>query len=207
MKTRFWLLYLFLFQLPLGSYAAFGIASDGRLDTRTLSNAYQESEFEPVRVAIERYLNQRGAAATREEKIFAFKFLGVIYAADTLTRVKAESYFNRLLDLAPNIELIDMFVSSKIMEIFERLKAERRQTERYRENFDAYGNPIKPVTPPTAGLPAQGRKDPDPKIQKEGSSHGWLWWTLGAAAVGAGVGIYILSQDQDSGDRVVTAGK
>jgi hypothetical protein len=207
MKIRLWFISIILFQLPFNSYAAFGVAPDGHLDTKTLSNAYKESEFEPVRVSIERYLNQRGANATREEKIFAFKFLGVIYAADTLTRIRAESYFNRLLDLAPNIELIDMYVSPKIMEIFERIKNERRQTEAYKEHFDAYGNPIQPVATPTAALPAREKKDPDPKIRKEESNHAWIWWTLGVAAVGAGVGFYALSLDHgSSGDRTVTAG-
>jgi hypothetical protein len=131
----------------------------------------------------------------------------VIYAADTSTRIRAESYFNRLLDLAPNIELIDMYAPPKIVEIFERIKEEKRKDKLYREHFDAYGNPIQPLTSPTTALPGKEKKVPDPKIKQEKSSHAWVWWTIGAAAVGAGVGFYFLGLDHGSGDRTVTAGK
>jgi hypothetical protein len=201
--------------LPARSAGLFGVTKDGRLDTKTISSAYNESEFEPVRVSVEKYLKQRGDAVTREEKIFAFKYLGVIYAADSSSRVRAESYFNRLLDLAPNIELIDMYVSPKIMEVFEGVKNERRRDEQYRSNFDAYGNPIKPVnkTPSrdTVQQPANTKAGPTtakPELRKEESGHAWIWWTAGAAALGAGVGLYILTTEQGpTTDRTITAGK
>jgi hypothetical protein len=75
MKNWLWFVSIVLFQLPCNSHAAFGIAPDGHLDTKTLRGAYKESEFEMVRVSLENYLNQRGAEATREEKIFACKYL------------------------------------------------------------------------------------------------------------------------------------
>ena len=206
-------LILFL-SVPAIAFGAFGVAPDGHLDKKTLSSAYQESEFEPVRVSVEKYLKQKGDAATREDKIFAFKYLGVIYASDSSSRIRAESYFNRLLDLAPNIELIDMYVSPKIMEIFENIKNERRRNEEYRQKFDAFGNPIKPSIAPS---PNSSAKDQDKlptdapltkaKIQKQESNMNWLWWTIGGVAVvGAGVGYYMMNNEQASPGRTIDVG-
>ena len=55
---------ILILSIPVIAFGAFGVSSDGRLDTKTLSSAYQESEFEPVRVSVEKYLKQKGEAAT-----------------------------------------------------------------------------------------------------------------------------------------------
>jgi hypothetical protein len=54
------------------------------------------------------------ASSTREDSIFVFKYLSVIYAADSTTRLKAESYMVQHLRLMPTIELVDLYISDNI---------------------------------------------------------------------------------------------
>ena len=162
-----------------------------------LRSAYQESDFENVSTTLESYLKRNAPEATREERIFAYKYLGVIHAhmgflhaGNHASKTRAESYFNQLVEIAPNIELVDMYAPANIQELFDRVKQEYRAKQEYRRRYDEFGNPIAPPSDSAVKHAAQPDRRKTPKV-KAGASRTWVYWTLGAAAVGAGVGFYI----------------
>jgi hypothetical protein len=171
--------------------AAFGILPDGRLDMKAVRKSYMESDFIPVREVLESYAKTHKKDATRDEKVFIHIYLGVIYAADSIQDAKAESHFNALMDIAPNIELVDMFVPPKIQNIFDRVKHDYLRMKEYGRKYDALGNPL-----PSASDSA--RPERKAELKPKSGSRAWLWWTLGGvAAVGTGVGVYLLKNSSE----------
>jgi hypothetical protein len=190
---------LFLvFVLILPSQAAFGVLPNGRLDMKSIRKAYMESDFLPVREALEGFMKYHRNDATRDEKVFSHIYLGVIYAADSIQDAKAESHFNALMEIAPNIELVDMFVPPQIQNIFDRVKHDYLRMKEYGRKYDALGNPI----PNASDSIKPAAKTDHPKQQRIESKpdHEWLWWTLGGVAVvGAGAGIYYMTTNSSEG--------
>lgn len=203
----------------------FGISRDGKLDQPAIARAYKESDWDQVTGALEGYLRRHGdSKVSPEERIFAYKYLGVIYAADSLSRSKAESYFTRLLNLSPKVEILDLFASKKVNELFDQMKFDHDRRSKYSQQFDSYGRESNPSLS-SMGQPSPTSFDQSPldsiptiaihtrlpqpvpvRPTRESSlktkSKAWVWWTVGiAAAAGAGAGIYYLSS-QDTGPKV-----
>jgi hypothetical protein len=205
-------IFAFLPGLVLG--ASFGLTPSGRLDQTTLAKAYKESDWDKVTEVLEGYLRKKGDTKLElEERIFAYKYLGTIYAADSLTHTKSESYYNRLLDLSPSIEIFDLYASKKINDFFETVKRDHERSRNYASKFDSYGRAQNPgATQPVRSdsTPAMISKHPIRQpvpAQKETqirdkSSHAWVWWTVGiAAAAGAGATAYYMTNSET---KVVT---
>jgi hypothetical protein len=196
-----------LFSLVLGllvclsAAAEVAISPEGRLNMAVVRKSYTEGEFEPVRQTLETFLKKYERTATRDEKVFSHIYLGVIYAADSSSGVRAEHHFNALLDLAPNIELVDMFIPPKIQHMFDRVKGDFMRAQEYGRKYDALGNPIVEPSEKGDGSSAQeGPKQASFKKEKRGSI--WALAALGtAAAVGAGVGIYYMASADDGGKK------
>lgn len=232
-KLRFLSLFLFklalvaVFTAPEISHSApspFGIRRDGKLDQPAISKAYKESDWDQVTTALEGYLRRHGdSKVSPEERIFAYKYLGVIYAADSLSRTKAESYFTRLLNLSPKVAIVDLFPSKRVNDLFREMKREHEERLQYTQEFDTYGresdpviggknrensnanNAVKSDSMPTL---ASRERSPQPiparntrETQIKSKSNAWVWWTVGiAAAAGAGAGAYYLTS-QDPGKK------
>lgn len=152
--------------------AAVGLLPSGHLDKPALRKAYEESDFEKVKAALESYRKSPPKDATLEEKILTHKYLGIIYATDSATAIRAESHFNQLLELSPNIELVDMYISPKIQSFFDRVKAEFNHKRNYSNRYDELGMPRQPEPPRDSARGAEGKP----------GSRAWIWWTSGAAA-------------------------
>jgi hypothetical protein len=162
-----------------------------KIDPEAIHKAYTESDWEQIKTNLEGVLRKQGDAnVSREERILAYKYLGVICAADSTSRPKAISYFNRLLDLSPNIEIVDLFPSEKVTEIFNATKREKESQTQYMKNHDRFGNALTPQpSSRTQSLPMPARATP------KAESSNWLWWTAGSAlAVGAAVSTYVMVQ-------------
>jgi hypothetical protein len=187
-----------------GSHAAFGLAPDGHLDKKTLRKAYEESDFDKVLSVLEGFQKKHPADASLEERIFTHKYLGVIYAADSATSIRAESHFNMLLELSPHIELVDMYVSPKIQRLFDQVKSQFEKKKRYDSQYDDLGIPLKGkagdglTSNPAAASDSTAAK---PVLKPHGSRK-WIWWGVGAAAVGIGVGFYLWIENSGSSGSV-----
>jgi len=165
-------------------YAVLGLQSNGKLDMPAVQALFREGELEKVKIILENYLKEstKGDSLSRGEQIFTYKYLGVIYASNPDERIRAESFFNQLLPLAPNIELTDMFASKAIQKIFVETQKDFLRAQEYNSKYDAFGNPL----PGVKG-----------SAVTESKSHAWIWWAAGLTAVAAGSGTaYMMMQDE-----------
>lgn len=170
--------------LALPTYAGFGFKMDGTLDKEAISHAYFEGEFHRVLPPLETYRQSFPATATREDSIFVFKYLSVIYAADSSTRGKAESFMVQLLKLMPTIELIDLYISDNIQAIFKDVKESFLAQQQYVKQHDQFGRPV----------PDSAKGQPRPTK----ASSKWIAWTLGGVgtAAVAATAYYVLNEDE-----------
>ncbi|HLP43051.1 MAG TPA: hypothetical protein VK465_16205 [Fibrobacteria bacterium] len=160
-------------------HAAFGFKIDGSLDKEAISAAYFEGEFNNVLPPLETYRQNFPETATKEDSIFVYKYLSVIYAADTATKARAISCMVQLLKLTPAISLIDLYISDQIQSLFNSVKKDFLEQQKYVRNFDANGYPI-------------SRDGEKPKSRK------WVWWTLGGLGTAAAVtGAIVLLSDNE----------
>ncbi len=170
---------------PCKSSAAFGFKFDGSLDKPAISKAYFEGDFHRVLPPLEAWRTSR-ATKIREDSIFVYKYLSVIYAADSTTRNKAESYMVQLLKLMPTIELVDMYISDNIEAIFKDVQGKFLKQQQYVRSHDDLGRVRQDSAfgaPP--GTPA-AKQNPKRSAQ-------WFFWTAGGVClVAATAGVYFL---------------
>lgn len=121
----------FVLILTVPSLAVKGINPDGSLDKSTISKAYFEGEFWTVINALEAF-RKSGKAINREDSIYTFKYLSVVYAAEPTTRAKAESYMYQLIRMMPTIDLLDLYISDNIQSIFVKVKSDFEKIESHK---------------------------------------------------------------------------
>jgi hypothetical protein len=168
--------------------AAFGFKLDGTLDKTAISKAYFEGDFHRILPPLEAWRTSR-ATKSREDSIFVYKYLSVIYAAEPATQKKAESYMVQLLKLMPTIELVDMYISDNIEAIFKDVQGKFLSQQKYVREHDELGNPI------VDSSTAPKHSPPVVTIQRE-PSHAWVWWTLGGlGAAATATTIYFVAND------------
>src|SRR5690606_18686491 len=122
------------------------------------------------------------------ERIFAYKYLGVIYAAEADGYPLAETYFYQMLKLAPNAHLSDLYVSSAIENVFTKTQIRFQKENRNNLEYDEFGNPRKPAEKgadlaTTKGEPSRPvrplKTDSDsprkPSSEKQSSIRAWPW--------------------------------
>jgi hypothetical protein len=200
--------------LLLAAYVSavdFGLKRDGKLDQTALKRAYKEADWDQVTETLENYLRQKGdSRVDLEERLFAYKYLGVIYAADSTRQPKAESYFTRLLNLASDVEIIDLYASRRVNDIFRQVKREHQERQAYEQRLTGITNvsnaSLSTPSVKTVNLVRQDSSLPNqiPTRVKE-KKQAWVWWTVGAVTVAsAGVGLYYFSQSENDKVTQVT---
>lgn len=168
------------------AFAAFGFKLDGTLDKPAISKAYFESDFTRILPPLEAW-RQGIADKTRDDSVFVFKYLSVVYAANPATKERSRSFMFQLLTLAPTIEILDMYASDEIERTFHTVKKEFKERKDYLSTYDSLGKKKpKPATQPEAT--AQAKKSHPPK---------WVWWAVGGVGVTAVVAgsYYMLHND------------
>lgn len=157
-----------------------GINPDGSLDKPAISKAYFEGEFQTVIDALEAF-RRSGKAASREDSIYTFKYLGVVYAAEPATRLKAESYMYQLIRMAPKIDLLDLYISDTIHGIFLKVKGDYEDIERSRAVAAESGHR---GDPGMAGSPSVPSTEGEPApVRKHGGLRIWAPIALGGAGL------------------------
>ncbi len=150
------------------TYAIYGYLSNGTLDKASISNDYFEGDFQKVLPPLENYRTNFPQSATKEDSVFVFKYLSVIYCANPATKAKGESYMVALIRLMPAIELLDLYVSDNIQAIFKNVKTDYFAQQEYIHKHDQYGHAI---------LPNKSRN-------VNGKSK-FIWWACGGVSVAA----------------------
>ncbi len=161
--------------MPSIVQAAFGFKLDGTFDKEAVSHAYFEGEFSRVLPPLEAFRSSFPGNATKEDSIFVYKYLSVIYASNPKNRQKAESYMVQLIKIMPTIELMDLYISDNIEAIFKNVKLSYAQQQAYVRGHDEYGR-------------AKNPRDDSLKmaaIIKRPVIRPWFWWTLGGLGTAA----------------------
>jgi len=162
-----------ILSLPSVVQAAFGWKLDGTLDKTAISHSYFEGEFARIRPPLEMYRQNFPKSATKDDSIFVYKYLSVIYASDSSTKAKAESYMVQLIKLMPTIELIDLYISDNIESIFKNVKEKYQHQQEYVTKHDEFGH-----AKSSENVSSESRK---------GNGHA-IWWVAGGVGVVAVVG-------------------
>jgi hypothetical protein len=197
LRALFLILILFV-QIAMPAVA--GLNADGSLDRAKISKAYFEGDFDLVVEALETFRKIQ-PNPTREDKIYIYKYLSVIYAAKPETRGKAESYMYQLLKIMPSIELMDLYISDNIESIFNTVRVRFEQQQRLGTN-PGQGNPPAPAreaapasAPPRKPVPVDPRTAGEKRKAGKESSSSWVWWTVGGVGIAAAVAGFVFLSD------------
>jgi hypothetical protein len=156
-------------------------AVDGRktlpltLDTARIRGLYVGGDFDRAIEDLE-YARKQGQLLTHADSVFAFKHLGVMYAASYPTVEKGKQYMVLLLTIEPSVRILDMYASDMIYMIFRNIQAEMehaRSTRSLLRNATA--------SPDTQATSTASKANP-------GRRSRWPYWTAGTVAVAAGIG-------------------
>ncbi len=144
------------------------------LDFSALKAEYLEGNFESLSQRLEVF--RRARPESRSEDSFAVaRFLGVVYAADPETREKGKYWLYKMLEVRPTSDLLDLYVSEEVSNIFERLRQEFVMRRGYRgvNDLTLHGSEeAKPAPDTVFVIPAQ--TDP-PAVPETGLSvPGWV---------------------------------
>jgi len=163
-------------------------APSSPLDTAKVRALYVDGDFDIAIDQIETSLRTR-SGFSREDSVFMFKHLGVMYAAKYETREKGKRYMLRLLEVEPTARILDMYASDMIYMIFKNIQDEFEASRRTLTRSDSTlgegpekGQKEKPAS--QAMTPDQNRKT--------NSSFVWVGATVAVAAAAAGTW-YILA--------------
>lgn len=166
-----------------------------RLDTASLRKHYLEGEFTTVADSLEAW-RAKGSVGTRSDSVFAYRHLGIVYASSDATKIRAESYFNLLLKLEPDIEILDPYVSAKVDALWDQVRE---------RNSKVTGKPLtKRSQDLSNATPRQLSGDNKTQVTlSDKSGFPWLWTVGGAVLVGgAAVAFYVWDQKQQPSQDV-----
>ena len=172
------------------------------LNMLKVQNHYSEGDFDPA-IAILEDFQKSHSVFTREESLMVYKYLGVMYSADPLTREKGKTYFYKLLKVDPTAKILDMYVSIMVQEIFKNTleelmggmpvenKTSQATVPRRRDRLESEKkSDSKPGSEKTAGTPAVSA----------GKSNKVYWWAGIGALAAVGGGYYWYSQTADQAE-------
>lgn len=158
---------------PPGKTSASGLGDYPlTLDTSRIRALYMGGDFELAIDELE-YARKQGQLLTHADSIFAFKHLGVMYAASYATVEKGKQFMVLLLTIEPTVRILDMYASDMIYMIFRNVQAELEHAGALRKTSDG------PVRGPDS-LSA-----PPPRASARSR---WPYWAAGSVVVAAGVG-------------------
>jgi hypothetical protein len=86
---------------------------------------YRQGDFEQVIRQLSPIL-EPGNSVSKTDSVFAFRLLGVVYAADPKTRELGRHCWMNLLDREPKANLVDLFVGEELDHLWERTRLEHQ---------------------------------------------------------------------------------
>lgn len=168
-----------------------------RVDSAKVHALYLEGEFEEAIPILEANLKQT-RQYRREDSVFMFKHLGVMYAARNETRERGKYYLHRLLTVEPTAKIMDMYASDMIYTIFQNIQEEFASTRKFlglqhqtRAGIDSLSAPSDPKAEKDSV-----RKSPEATTKHSSGGKAWAWSGAAVVTVAAGVGAYFLITEQ-----------
>jgi hypothetical protein len=188
--------------------AASGSAST--VDTNKIHSNYLDGDFDQAIKMTEAWLSSK-SRMSHADSVFAFKHLGVMYAARNETREKGKYYMLHLLEVEPTARILDMYASDMIYMIFKNIREEFEANQvkltRAEDHVEGNGQPrpasnlSQPLQPQPAASVSQPKRREEPAAKQGGSGHAMYWVGGAALLVGAGVATYFIL---DSGSPTTT---
>lgn len=83
------------------------------LDTAAIRKIYMDGEFEAAIQQLES-ARKAGLLKSHQDSVFAFKHLGVMYAASYGTIERGKKFMYQLLTIEPSVRIMDMYASDMI---------------------------------------------------------------------------------------------
>jgi hypothetical protein len=170
------------------------------VDRNEVLSLYMEGDFETLVALLENIRRER-QLRDREDSVFIYKFLGVIYGADERTKRKAESFLYQMLELDPNEDLSALGVGESVQKIFERVRTKVQADSLAHlpsKTAPVAAAPVQPspaaASAPAASSPAPMASQPAPAA-RERRVPNWVWYASGGAAAAVVLGIIVLNQD------------
>lgn len=164
------------------------------IDTARVHALYLDGDFDQAIRHLETALKGR-RPLSHGDSVFAFKHLGVMYAATPATREKGRYYMLQLISIEPTAKILDMYASDMIYLIFRNVQEEYES-----KRGKAIG--AAPAADTVAATTAAPRKDSLPAPAPIAATPSrdrkrTLYWVAGGAAVAAGAMglVFILLDD------------
>ena len=169
------------------------------LDKDVIQSLYQEGDFEQLVALLENIRRER-QMRNREDSIFIYKYLGVIYGADEVTKKKAESFLYQMLKLDPGQNLSRLSVGDSIEAIFSRVRMRfeeqegvhiARQSAKDSAKLTGNNASLTPTSPKVSSSQSKSNKT-------------WLWVAGGAAAAATITGIVLYAGSSNAKSKTNT---
>jgi hypothetical protein len=169
------------------------------LDTARIHGQYLDGDFDQAIHTLDVALKGR-KPLSHTDSVFAFKHLGVMYAATPATREKGRYYMLQLISIEPTARILDMYASDMIYLIYRNIQEEYEK----KHGKVAIAEPVDSAAaaPPAAEpepVPAPVAAPAAPKRNRT------LYWAAGGAAVAAGAAglLFILLDDPQPKKRTI----
>ena len=156
--------------------------SEPELSKQKITEWYYQGEFDRVIELLEFYRSSN-KEITKEDTIFVFKYLGIIYASDPEERTKGEGFLYSLVKISPQVNMADMHLSEDLEELFQKIK------NRYLKEHPPKKKKIKHIE-----KKIQSEKKTRKRKKK---TRPWLRWTAGGVVVAFIVTYTIFSFQKD----------
>lgn len=158
-------------------------------DLLPVHQAYSNGDFEEVMARIEAY-QKRHPEHSQADSVFIAKHLGVIYASNPLTREKGRYYMFHMLEMNPSADLVDMFISQDMDEIFEKVRKEFFVRQNRSQSVKTVGPAPSKTTPIQTKQGERSIPLPVAQTAPKSGDKTWLWIAGGAAIVAGAVTTY-----------------
>jgi hypothetical protein len=197
------------------------------VDKQSVQELYQSGEFDQLIALLENMRRER-SLRDRDDSVFIYKYLGVVYGADMNTRRKAESFLYQMLKLDPRQDLEDLEVGDAILSMFREVRKRYDRTandsltvserEHVKKSLKTFGYPIDSTgknlvnvnldsnaAEPGASVGQTGADNSTgtpasgATAEQDASDRRWLWVAGGAAAVTlVGIGTIFLMSEPET---------
>lgn len=167
-------------------------------DTAAIHGAYADGDFEKVTSTLEPVLAAK-TILPKADSVFLYRHLGVIYAKDPGTREKGKYCFRKLLDVDPQAQILDLYATDEIYQVFRTVQAEWDLSHPNAQGQAVASN--RAVAPAPAMEPAA-----PPAAKPARSGQTWKRYAAvgGAVAVTAGLTTWYLLSSQKEDSKKVT---
>ncbi len=159
-----------------------------------VQNWYYNGHFGEIIQALEEY-KRSGQMKTRDDSIFVYKYLGVIYGADSDEQKKGEAYLYSFLRLEPQSDLDDMHLSGPIQDLFDKVR------QRFKNDFpEIFAEPKLEKEEKSISIDSVAQAayvSGAVEAEKDMEKKRWIWVaTGGAATAGVLTAILLVSRNK-----------